>query len=342
MTSAALAATARGLLAPGKGILAADESTGTITRRFADVGLASTAESRRAWRDLLFSSPAIGRYLSGVILFDETIHQAAADGTPFVELLGEQGVIPGIKVDRGTVPLAGFPGELVTEGVDGLGERLAGYAELGARFAKWRAVITIGPGRPTSTCVEANTHLLARYAALCQGAGLVPIVEPEILMDGTHTIDHCATATEATLRALYRQLAAHRVDLEATILKPNMVLPGLDCPDQASDEQVAEATIRVLRDTVPASVPGIVFLSGGQPDTHATARLDAINRRGPQPWQLSFSYSRALQNASLSTWRGQDTNRDAAQAAFLHRARLNAEARQGSYRPDLEKETVRV
>lgn len=342
MTAATLATTARALVAPGKGILAADESTGTITRRFATVGLASTAESRRAWRDLLFTTPAIGRYLSGVILFEETIHQTAADGTPFVELLGEQGVIAGIKVDKGTVPLAGFPGELVTEGIDGLAERLGAYAELGARFAKWRAVISIGPGRPTSTCVEANTHLLARYAALSQGAGLVPIVEPEVLMDGAHLIDHCATATEATLRSLYRQLAAHRVDLGATILKPNMVLPGLHCPDQASAEEVAEATIHVLRDTVPASVPGIVFLSGGQPDTDATARLDAISRLGPQPWQLSFSYSRALQNAAMSAWRGQDANRDAAQAAFLHRARMNAEARHGSYRSDHEKEPARV
>jgi fructose-bisphosphate aldolase, class I len=326
-----LVATARALVAPGKGVLAADESTGTITRRFAAAGVAPTAESRRAWRDLLFSAPAIGRYLSGVILFDETIHQAAADGTPFVELLAEQGVLAGIKVDQGTVPLAGFAGEMVTEGIDGLRERLSGYAELGARFAKWRAVITIGPGRPTSTCVEDNTHLLARYAALCQEAGLVPIVEPEVLMDGAHTIEHCATATEATLRALFRQMAAHRVDLEAAVLKPNMVLPGLDCPERASAEQVAEATVGVLRDTVPASVPGIVFLSGGQSDIDATARLDAINRRGTQPWQLSFSYSRALQNAALSTWKGQDANREAAQAAFLHRARMNAEARQGLY-----------
>jgi fructose-bisphosphate aldolase class I len=328
--------TAQALVAPGKGILAADESAPTIKKRLAAIGLESTEERRRDYRELLFSTPGLGVHISGVILFDETLRQESRDGRPLADLLREQGVIPGIKVDAGTSPLAGFPDEVVTGGLDGLRERLAEYVGMGARFAKWRAVISIGDGRPTSTCVETHAHLLARYAALCQEAGLVPIVEPEVLMDGDHTLERCAEVTATTLRAVYAQLAQHRVVLEATLLKPNMVLPGKDCPRQASLDEVADATIAVLRESVPAAVPGIVFLSGGQTDEDATARLDAMNRRPAQPWQLSFSYGRALQAPVLRAWAGEDAHHDAAQAALLHRARLNGAARRGSYSPELE------
>jgi fructose-bisphosphate aldolase class I len=307
-----------------------------MAKRLAGVEVESTEHHRRAYREILFTTTGIGEFISGVILFDETIRQIAADGTPFPEVLRRQGVIPGIKVDGGTKPLAGFPDEVVTEGLDGLRNRLTEYASLGARFAKWRAVIRIGDGRPTDTCLDANAHALARYAALAQEAGLVPVVEPEVLMDGTHTLARCAEVTVAALRAVYAQLGRHQVVLEASLLKPNMVLPGRDCAVQAGLDEIAEATITALRQTVPAAVPGIVFLSGGQSDEQATARLDAMNRRVPQPWQLSFSYGRALQAPVLRTWAGDDRNHDAAQSALLHRAELNGAARHGAYRPEME------
>jgi len=328
--------TAQALVAPGKGILAADESTPTMAKRLAAIGLESTEPRRRAYREILFSTPGLGEAISGVILFDETIRQRSADGTPFAEVLQKQGVIPGIKVDGGTKPLAGFPNEVVTEGLDGLRGRLEEYASLGARFAKWRAVIRIKDGLPSATCLEANAHALARYAALAQEAGLTPIVEPEVLMDGTHDLERCAEVTMEALRAVYEQLSRHRVVLGASLLKPNMVLPGQDCPVAASDDEIADATISALRQVVPAAVPGLVFLSGGQSDQQATSRLDALNRRGPQPWELSFSFGRALQGPVLRAWAGDDANVDAAQAALQHRGRLNGAARRGSYRSDME------
>jgi fructose-bisphosphate aldolase class I len=336
MDIVSMTGTARALVAPGKGILAADESSPTIAKRLAAIGLESTEPRRRGYRELLFGTPGLGEFISGVILFDETIRQQTADGIPFPELLQKQGIIPGIKVDAGTKPLAGFPGDVVTEGLDGLRGRLEEYAALGARFAKWRAVIRIGDSQPSPTCIEANAHALARYAALVQEAGLVPIVEPEVLMDGAHDLERCAEVTVAALRAVYEQLGRHRVVLEATLLKPNMVLPGEDCPRPASDEQIAERTLTAFRQVVPAAVPGIVFLSGGQSDQEATSRLNALNSLGPQPWQLSFSFGRALQAPVLRAWAGDDANRDVAQAALLKRARLNGAARRGSYRPDME------
>jgi fructose-bisphosphate aldolase, class I len=328
--------TAQALVAEGKGILAADESTPTMEKRLRGIGLESTERRRREYREILFTTEGIGEFISGVILFDETIRQRAADGTAFPEVLRDQGLIAGIKVDKGTTPLAGFPDELVTDGLDGLRSRLEEYRTVGARFAKWRAVISIGDGRPTTTCVEANAHALARYAALSQEAGLVPIVEPEVLMDGAHSLERCAEVTAATLRAVYEHLGRHRVILEASLLKPNMVLSGKDCPVQAGLDEVADATIAVLRETVPAAVPGIVFLSGGQSEEDATVRLDAMNRRDPQPWELSFSFGRALQAPVLQAWAGNEANHDVAQAAFLHRAAMNGAARNGSYRPDME------
>jgi fructose-bisphosphate aldolase class I len=335
-----MARTAQALVAPGKGILAADESTPTMAKRLAGIGVESTEPRRLAYREILFTAPRIGEFVSGVILFDETIRQRASDGRTFVEVLQSQGVIPGIKVDRGTSPLAGFPGELATDGLDGLRGRLAEYAGMGARFAKWRAVICIGDGRPSATCLETHAHALACYAALSQEAGLVPIVEPEVLMDGAHDVQRCAEVTASTLRCVYDHLARHRVVLEASLLKPNMVLPGKDCPAQADRDEIADATIAVLRQTVPAAVPGIVFLSGGQSDQEATARLDAINRRAPQPWQLSFSFGRALQAPVLTAWAGDHANRDTAHTALLHRAALNSAARHGSYRADMEWDTA--
>jgi len=328
--------TARALVAPGKGILAADESTPTMAKRLAAIGLESTEPRRRTYREMLFSTPGLGESISGVILFDETIRQLAADGTPFVELLQKQGIIPGIKVDAGTKPLAGFPGEVVTEGLDGLRARLAEYASLGARFAKWRAVIRIQDGLPSATCLEANAHALARYAALAQEAGLTPIVEPEVLMDGSHDLERCADVTVMALRVVYEQLSRHRVVLEGSLLKPNMVLPGTGSPVAVSDEDIAARTIGALRQVVPAAVPGLVFLSGGQSDQQATSRLNALNKLGPQPWQLSFSFGRALQAPVLRAWAGDDGNVGAAQAALQQRAGLNGAARRGAYRPDLE------
>ena len=338
MTRSSTISTAEALVAPGKGILAADESTPTIAKRLAAVGVESTEPVRRAYRELLLTTPGLSEHISGVILYDETLRQRTDDGTPFPELVSTAGMIPGIKVDAGTSELAGFPSEVVTEGLDGLRRRFAEYAGLGARFAKWRAVIRVGEGRPTRTCIEANAHALARYAALAQEAGLAPIVEPEVLMDGPHGIDRCAEVTVAVLWAVYDQLAEHRVLLEGTLLKPNMVLPGTECPDgDVDDETVAARTVTVMREAVPVAVPGIVFLSGGQSDRQATARLDAINRHASQPWQLSFSFGRALQAPVLEAWRGDPANRDAAQAALLDRAALNGAARYGSYRPEMER-----
>ena len=331
-----LHATAVALVEAGKGVLAADESTPTMAKRLARVGLESTEDVRRDYRELLLATPGLSEHVSGVILFDETIRQRHASGVPFAQALREAGIIPGIKVDRGTTPLPHFPEEVVTQGLDGLSERLAEYVALGASFAKWRAVIRIGPDRPTAGCIDANAHALARYAAAAQEAGLVPIVEPEVLMDGTHSLERCAEVTRQVLRAVYDQLARQRVDLAGTLLKPNMVLPGSESGQQVGDGDIALATVAVLRDTVPASVPGIVFLSGGQSPQEATARLDALNRCAPQPWQLSFSFGRALQAPVLDAWAGHPGNRTAAQDALLGRARMNGLARRGDWSAELE------
>jgi fructose-bisphosphate aldolase class I len=332
--------TARALVAEGKGILAADESSGTIKKRFDSIGVESTEENRRAYRDLLFTTEGAEEFISGVILYDETIRQSSADGTPFPKLLEGKGIIPGIKVDMGAKPLAGSPEETVTEGLDGLRERLEEYFSLGARFTKWRAVISIGGGRPTEYAIWTNAHALARYAALSQEAGLVPIVEPEVLMDGEHTIDESFHVTERTLRALYTELFDQRVEREGLLLKTNMVVSGYDSSEQADVDTVAEETIRCLANTVPAAVPGVVFLSGGMSDENATARLNAMNQRGPHPWELSFSYGRALQAPALKAWGGDPANAEAAQQAYYRRAKFNGAARTGSYAPDWEKEEV--
>ncbi|MFP5373751.1 MAG: class I fructose-bisphosphate aldolase [Gammaproteobacteria bacterium] len=327
-----LAETAQAMVAPGKGIIAIDESNGTIAKRFAAVGIENTEEHRRAYRELLLATPKLSDYISGAILYDETIRQSTRDGVPFPRLMADNGMIPGIKVDKGTHPLAGFPGEVVTEGLDGLRDRLKEYYGLGARFAKWRAVIHIGDDIPSGTCIEANSHALARYAALCQEQGLVPMVEPEVLMDGDHDIDTCFEVTEVVLRSLFGALYEHNVLLEGTILKASMVLPGKDCEEQASVEEVAAATLQCLKSTVPAILPGIVFLSGGQSDEDATAHLDMINRMGPNPWPLSFSYGRAMQQAALKLW-SQDLagNVARAQETVYARARDNGLAAQGKW-----------
>ena len=340
-----LASTAQALVASGKGILAADESTSTIKRRFDAINVESTEENRRNYRELLFRTSGTAEYISGVILYDETIRQNGADGTPLVKVLAEQGVIPGIKVDKGTKPLPGAPNELVTEGLDGLADRLKEYAEMGARFTKWRGVITIGPYIPSAYCINVNAHALARYAALSQEAGLVPIVEPEVLMDGDHDIGRCFEVTEATLREVFYQLGHQRVALEGMLLKPNMVLSGASAPDRAGPKVVAEKTIACLKRTVSAAVPGIVFLSGGQADDEATANLDAINRQGAAArvsWELSFSYGRGLQAAPLKAWSGQIESVPQAQRVYYHRARLTSAARQGGYAPEMEKEAAVV
>ncbi len=328
--------TAKELVAPGKGILAADESTGTIAKRFDSIGVANTEDNRRMYRQMLFTTPGLGQHISGVILFDETIRQATDDGTAFVKVLEAAGSIPGIKVDTGAKPLARHPGETVTEGLDGLRERLAVYAELGARFAKWRATIIIGDGTPTGSAIDANAHAMARYAALCQEAGVVPIVEPEVLMDGDHDIAACERATSHTLDALYPELAAARVDLPGSLLKVNMVVPGKGNATQDDDRAIAEATIGCLVAHVPAEVPGVVFLSGGMSDEQATNRLNEMNRIGGFPWQLSFSYGRALQAPSLKAWGGDAANIAAGQAALAHRATMNGLARSGDYDPSME------
>jgi fructose-bisphosphate aldolase class I len=336
MTQTDLEATAKALVAEGKGILAADESDGTIKKRFDSIGVESTEENRRAYRELLFTTEGVEDYISGVILYDETIRQSASDGTPFAKLLAERGIIPGIKVDKGAKPLAGAEGETVTEGLDGLRERLEEYRELGARFTKWRAVISIGDEIPSDYCVWVNAHALARYAALSQEAGLVPIVEPEALMDGDHTIDESYHVTDRTLQALFTELFDQRVQREATLLKTNMILSGYDSSDQADDNTVAELTIKCLKNTVPAAVPGVVFLSGGMADEDATARLNVMNQRGPHPWELSFSYGRALQAPALKAWGGDPSKVEEAQKAFYRRAKFNSAARSGSYAPEWE------
>ncbi len=336
-----LNAVARAIVAERRGILAADESDGTIATRFKSIDVESTEANRRAYRELLFTTSGIGEFISGVILFDETIRQAAADGTPFVKLLKEQGVISGIKVDKGARPLAAAPGEKITEGLDGLRERLAEYVELRAQFTKWRAVITIGDGLPTDRCIDANAEALARYAALSQEAGLVPIVEPEVLMDGDHTIERCFAVTEATLHSVFSALYRHGVVLEDMLLKPNMVLSGTTSRQQADVQTVATQTVRCLRRAVPAAVPGIVFLSGGQTTEKATAHLNAMNAMAEShAWQLSFSYGRALQEPPLKVWRGEAANLRKAQQAFHRRAQLNGVARQGEYDPSMETELV--
>jgi fructose-bisphosphate aldolase, class I len=323
--------TARALVEPGKGILAADESHGTIEKRFKVIGVESTEANRLAYREMLFTTPGLGEFISGVILFDETLRQKGADGTSLVEALKRQGIIPGIKVDKGAKALAGFPGEKIMEGLDGLRERLAEYVKLGAQFTKWRAVITIGPSIPTRPCLEANAHALARFAALSQEAGLVPIVEPEVLMDGNHMIERHFEVTEAALKHVFHALYEHHVRLEAMLLKPNMVLSGKDCAQQVSVEQAAEMTLRCMLRGVPAAVPGIVFLSGGQSDVQATQHLNALNKLGKPPWELSFSFGRALQAPALKVWKGSSANAQAAQAALHDRARCNSAARFGKY-----------
>ncbi|MEE8258390.1 MAG: class I fructose-bisphosphate aldolase [Sphingomonadales bacterium] len=328
------------MVTPGKGILAADESTGTIKKRFDTINTKSTEEARRDYRHMLFSTPAMKDFISGVILFEETLRQSAPDGTPLVDIIKSQGAIPGIKVDKGAHPMAGHPGELVTEGLDGLSSRLKEYHGLGARFAKWRAVITIGRDLPSKDCISANADALARYARRCQENGLVPIVEPEVLMDGDHTIDRCFEVTEVTLKALYKALGEHQVALEGTILKPNMVISGSDCAIQAGVEEVAEKTVQCLKSTVPAAVPGIVFLSGGQSDLDATAHLSVMNQTANLPWALSYSYGRALQAAPLKVWAGNNANFEAAQRAFAHRARMNGLAALGQWQPELEQEAA--
>jgi fructose-bisphosphate aldolase, class I len=336
MSVAELNAVARAMVAPGKGILAADESSPTIKKRFDTISLESTEEARRTYREMLFTAPEIAEQISGVILFDETLRQSAGDGTPFPKVLEQLGIIPGIKVDKGAKPLAGFAGETVTEGLDGLRERLNEYYQLGARFTKWRAVIDIGASIPTEFSILANAHALARYAAMCQEAGLVPIVEPEVLMDGDHDIARCEEVTNLTLATTFAQLQAHQVALDGMILKPNMVISGKLCATQASVQEVAEATVRCLTTHVPAAVPGIAFLSGGQSDVDATAHLNAMNKLGPHPWELSFSYGRALQAASLQAWEGKPEQFAAGQTAFAHRAKLNGLARSGSYSDSME------
>jgi fructose-bisphosphate aldolase class I len=337
-----LADTANALVAEGKGILAADESTGTIKKRLDSIGVESTEDTRRAYRELLFTTEGAEDYISGVILYDETIRQSASDGTPFPKLLESKGVIPGIKVDTGAKPLALAEGETITEGLDGLRERLAEYRALGARFAKWRATYSIAADTPSEYCVWTNAHALARYAALCQEAGIVPIVEPEVLQDGTHTLEQSRKATGRVLQALYTELHDQRVDYRGTLLKPNMVLSGYEASDRAGVDEVAEATLECFYKHVPASVPGIVFLSGGQTDEDATAHLNAMNARGPHPWQLSFSYGRALQAPALKAWGGKPENVEAAQRAYYHRAKMNGAARTGMYAPEMEREAAAV
>jgi len=331
---------AQAIVADGKGILAADESDSTIKKRFDSIGIESTEENRRAYRDMLFSTEGVEDYISGVILFDETIRQSAADGTPFPKLLESKGVIPGIKVDTGAKPLAHAEGETITEGLDGLRARLEEYYALGARFAKWRGVYSIGDGIPSEYCIWTNAHALARYAALCQEARIVPIVEPEVLMDGTHTIKEAVRVTGRVLNAVYTELHDQRVDLRGTLLKPNMTLSGYEASNRAGVDEVADATLDVFYRHVPAAVPGIVFLSGGQSDEDATAHLNAINARGPHPWKISFSYGRALQAPALAAWAGKPENVEAGQRAYYHRAKMNSAAQTGMYAPEMEKEAV--
>jgi fructose-bisphosphate aldolase class I len=330
--------TVQDMMQAGKGLLAMDESNPTCNKRFAKLEIPQTVEARRVWRELILTTGGLAEFISGAILYDETIHQSKNDGTSFVKLLTDAGIVAGIKVDTGAKDLAGHPGEKTTEGLDSLRERLTEYRHMGARFAKWRAVITVGEGIPSRGCLEANAHGLARYAALCQEAGLVPIVEPEVLMDGDHTLKQCARVTEKTLHAVFSQLYRQRVLLEGMILKPNMVLSGRDCPTQAGVEQVADTTVSCLLRAVPAAVPGVAFLSGGQNAELASARLNAMNLRWRSkiPWVLTFSFSRAIQQPALDTWRGKEDNKGAAQKALYHRARCNGMARRGEYSPNME------
>lgn len=332
--------TARAMMAGDKGLLAMDESTTTANKRFAAAGIPQNEETRRAYRDMIVTAVGLGEYLNGAILVDETIHQQTRSGIPFAKALEQQGIIPGIKVDAGAKPMAAHPGEKLTAGLDGLRERLAEYVQQGAKFAKWRAVITIGDGIPSFACISANALLLAQYAALCQEAGLVPIVEPEVLMDGDHTLDRCAEATEATLHTVFDQLVVQRVLLEGMILKPNMVVPGAKCPQQSSDEEIAENTVRILLRTVPAAVPGVAFLSGGQTGIQACARLSAMNSRfkGRLPWALTYSFARAIQQPAMDMWHGEDAKVPAAQKALLHRAQCARAARAGQYTAAMEKQ----
>ncbi len=340
MDKALLSRTAAAMVAKGKGLLAADESSGTCEQRFKSVGVECSELNRRAYRSLLVTTPGAEQFISGVILYDETIKQKTMEGEPFAEYLARKGIVPGIKVDTGAKALALCPGEKVTEGLDGLRERLAAYYKLGARFAKWRAVIAIGDGIPTHTCLYANAHALARYAALCQEASIVPVIEPEVLLDGAHTVERCEEVSEATLRATYAALAAHNVAPEHTILKASMVVSGKACTRQAGVDEVAQRTVRVLKRTVPAAQPGVVFLSGGQSDESATAHLNAMAAMKGLPWPLTFSYSRALQNPALKAWKGQAANAGAAQKAFYHRAHMNGLAAQGKWKPELEKQAA--
>ena len=339
MATTELEITARALVAGGKGILAADETVPTITKRLAALKIDSTADSRRAYREMFFTTPGIAEFISGVIMQDETIRQRNSQGTPLPDVLARQGIIPGIKVDNGAKPLAGAPGENITEGLDGLRERLKEYREMGARFAKWRAVIAVSDALPSARCVQANAHALARYAALCQEQGMVPIVEPEVLMDGEHSVERCEEVTGNVLHVVFNALFAHEVSLEGMLLKPNMVISGKECPRQASVEEGAHATVRCLSRHVPAAVPGIVFLSGGQNHLIATAHLNVINQlEAPRPWKLSFSYGRALQDEALSAWRGKNENIKAGQDAFYHRARCDSAAALGKYTAAMEQQ----
>ena len=341
MNLAELNKVAEAMVAPGRGILAADESSGTIKNRFDAIGAESTADTRRDYRELLFrSSEAMSKHISGVILYDETIRQNAKDGTPLAKLIEKAGSLPGIKVDKGVQPLSACPNEVITEGLDGLRARLIEYRGLGAKFAKWRAVIDIGQDIPSYACILTNAHALARYAALCQDEGIVPIVEPEVLMDGDHDIDRCFAVTEWTLKTVFEQLYDQRVELEGIVLKPNMAIAGKKCPKQASVAEVAEKTVKVLKACVPASVPGIAFLSGGQSDEAATAHLDAMNKIGGLPWKLTFSYGRALQAAPQRAWLGKPENVAAAQRAFAHRAAMNGLAALGQWKQDLERKAA--
>jgi fructose-bisphosphate aldolase class I len=341
MNLAELNKVAEAMVAPGRGILAADESSGTIKRRFDAIGAECTEDKRREYRELMFrAKEAMSKYISGVILYDETIRQNAKDGTPLVKVIEQAGSLPGIKVDKGIKPLPFCPGEVITEGLDGLGERLADYRKLGARFAKWRAVIDIGTGIPTYACISANAHALARYAALCQQEDIVPIVEPEVLMDGEHDIDRCYMISEWTLKTVFEQLYYQRVALEGMVLKPNMVVPGKKSGKRASVEEVAEKTVKLLKACVPAAVPGIAFLSGGQSDEEATAHLDAMNKIGGLPWKLTFSYGRALQAPVQKAWAGKSENVAAAQRAFAHRAEMNGLAALGKWKAEMEKKAA--
>jgi fructose-bisphosphate aldolase class I len=340
MNRSELARIARAMVVTNKGILAADESSGTIKKRFDSIKLESTEEHRRTYREMLFTAPGVADTISGVILFDETIRQKTKDGVPFSDYLTKLGVIPGIKVDTGAKPLAGFPNETITEGLDGLRERLVEYHKLGARFAKWRAVIDIGEGFPTPFAIDANAHALARYAALCQENGIVPIVEPEVLMDGGHSIERCEAVTSTTLAAVFAALHSHRIHLEGMILKPNMVISGKKAANRASPQQVAEATVRTLKRFVPSAVPGIAFLSGGQSSAEATEHLSLMNKLGPLPWELSFSYGRALQDEALKAWGGKPETFAAGQKAFFRRAKFNGLARSGSYTAKHEQEAA--